>query len=185
MSNRLLLATRLLPGAAVQVSSNGLQMDMASALTRSKASCLHPGRGPVCHACNGCCKPGLVGGPRQKSRVACSTRLSRATDRRGYYSSAMRLRPYLANRSLMASTRSAWARPVLLDSEQFELLRGFGDDMRGNKLPPLPAFASHRGAGRGCLLHGCGHAGACVLRGECQWATFTHRCLKHVYAFGC
>src|SRR5215831_13758075 len=57
---------------------------------------------------NGGCEPGLVGGQRQKSRVACSIRLRRATDWRGYYSSAMRLRPYLANRSLMASTRSAW-----------------------------------------------------------------------------
>ena len=37
MSNRRLLATRLLPSAAVQVSSNGLQMDMASARC-SKAS---------------------------------------------------------------------------------------------------------------------------------------------------
>src|SRR4029450_729430 len=36
---------------------------------------------------NGCCEPGLLGGQRQKSRVACSTRLSRATDWRGYYSS--------------------------------------------------------------------------------------------------
>src|SRR5262249_44372839 len=43
-----------------------------------------------------------------KSRVSCSTRLSRATDGSEYYSSAMRLRPYLANRSLMASTRRAW-----------------------------------------------------------------------------
>ena len=34
------------------------------------------------------------------------------------------------------------SRPVLLDSEQLELLRGFRDDMRSNKLPPLLAFAS-------------------------------------------
>src|SRR5262245_55187988 len=37
-----------------------------------------------------------------------STRLIRATDGSRYYSSAMRLRPYLANRSFMASTRRAW-----------------------------------------------------------------------------
>ena len=57
---------------------------------------------------NGLCEPGLVCGQRHKGRVSCSTRLSSTTDGSGYYSSAMRLRPYLANRSLIASTRRAW-----------------------------------------------------------------------------
>ena len=38
LSSRCLLALRLLPRAAVQVCSNGLQVDMVSALARSKAS---------------------------------------------------------------------------------------------------------------------------------------------------
>ena len=54
----------------------------------------------------------------------------------------------------MASNEEVLGCSVLLDSGQFELLR-FGDDMRGNKLPPLPAFGLHRGAGRGRLPHGC------------------------------
>src|SRR5262245_1245046 len=77
-------------------------------------------------------------------------------------------------------------RSVLLDSEQFELLCGFGDDMRGNKLPTLPAFGSCRDAERSCLLHGRrGGADVFFLRGECQWCTFSHRSLNHVCVLIC
>ena len=79
---------------------------------------------------NGLCEPGLVCGQRHRGRISCS-KVEQCHRRERILFIRNAAEAILGKQVVDGFYQESLGRPVLLDSEQFELLRGFGDDMRG------------------------------------------------------
>src|SRR5712691_4036659 len=144
------------------------------------------------------CEPDLLCSQRHKDRVSCSTKLSSSTYGRGYYSSAMRLRPYLAKRSLIASTKRACVVRSCWTASNLNCFAASGTTCAAiNCRPCLPlprtvvlgAAVSCTAAGvREPLFSGVNVNGVRLLIDVSSTFTRLDVCTftrLHVYAFGC